>query len=533
MAVSIEANGNGSYLLFSVTSCTVTRTGDTVKVSFHWTRSSGGAIYSRWWGITRGSTNYSLSGNDAASGDYSFTFTYTAAAGKTNPFGMYCGFMQVQQGTHYTAEGSYTYTIPAKTFTVTFNANGGSCSTASKSVTYAGTYGTLPTPTRTGYTFAGWFTAASGGSSVASGTTVSITANQTLYAHWTANTYTVTFDKNGGNTPSPASKTVTYAGTYGTLATCTRTGYTFAGWFTAASGGTQVTSGTTVGITDNQTLYAHWTANEYTVTYDPCGDETAPATVTPTQEPKTYGSPYGTLPTPERIGYSFSGWYTAAEGGEQITSSSTVQTAAEHTLFAHWSSKEYSITFNAMGGTSSMDQKAISSGEAYCEGEPEGWPAAQKTGHTFDGWFTEESGGTEIDGTEIFSTAQNVTLYAHWTANTYDVTFDANGGTTPTASKSVTYGEAYGALPEPVRSGYAFLGWFTEAEGGTEITESSTVQTAADQTLFAHWDPMSILHLASGGETVTVTQIYAVEEGQVKRVLGCYSVEDGVVRQGI
>ena len=68
----------------------------------------------------------------------------------------------------------------------------------------------------------------------------------TLYAQWTANTYTVTFDANGGETPVPASKVVTYDAAYGTLATTSRTGYTFAGWFTAASGGTQVTAATVV-----------------------------------------------------------------------------------------------------------------------------------------------------------------------------------------------------------------------------------------------------------------------------------------------
>ena len=68
----------------------------------------------------------------------------------------------------------------------------------------------------------------------------------TLYAQWTANTYTVTFDANGGSTPVPTSKVVTYGAAYGTLATTSRTGYTFSGWFTAARGGTQVTAATVV-----------------------------------------------------------------------------------------------------------------------------------------------------------------------------------------------------------------------------------------------------------------------------------------------
>jgi uncharacterized repeat protein (TIGR02543 family) len=151
-----------------------------------------------------------------------------------------------------------TYTI--NQYTVTFDSRGGTTpSPTSTSVTYGSTYGTLPTVTSTGYTFAGWFTAATDGTLVTAGTTVSITADQTLYAQWTANTYTVTFDGNTGGTPSLGSKSVTYASTYGTLATVTKTGYTFAGWFTATSGGTLVTAGTTVSITADQTLYAQWT----------------------------------------------------------------------------------------------------------------------------------------------------------------------------------------------------------------------------------------------------------------------------------
>lgn len=89
-------------------------------------------------------------------------------------------------------------------------------------------------------------------------------------------TYTVTFNANGGNTPSPTSKTVTSGSTYGTLATCTRNDannyrYTFAGWYTAASGGTQVTSSTTVSLSGAQTLYAHWTS---TLLTSACGTPT-------------------------------------------------------------------------------------------------------------------------------------------------------------------------------------------------------------------------------------------------------------------
>lgn len=144
---------------------------------------------------------------------------------------------------------------------VTFNVNGGktlASGKASKTVVKGAKVGTLPTPSRTGYTFQGWYTAKSGGSKIA--TTSVVTKNVTYYAHWKAKTYTVKFNVNGGKklAASKASKKVTYASKYGALPTPTRTKYTFKGWHTAKSGGTKITSASKVKITKTTTLYAQW-----------------------------------------------------------------------------------------------------------------------------------------------------------------------------------------------------------------------------------------------------------------------------------
>ena len=157
----------------------------------------------------------------------------------------------------------------------------------------------------------------------------------TLYVHWVARTYTVTFAKNDGSGDNAGTRTVTYDAKYGTLPTLSRTGYTFTGWFTAASGGTQVTSDTIVKITEAQTLYAHWTPNKYTVTFiknDGTSNNVGTSNV-------TFGSAYGTLPTPSRTGYTFSGCYTAASGGARIIDSTKVSNASNHNLYAHWVDK--------------------------------------------------------------------------------------------------------------------------------------------------------------------------------------------------
>jgi len=149
-------------------------------------------------------------------------------------------------------------------YTVTFDAQGGSVSPASATVIGDSTYDTLPTPIRSGYIFGGWWTGANGtGAEITFETTVTITAEQTLYAKWVPGVYTVTFDAQGGSV-NPSSVSVTNDSTYGTLPTPTRTGHTFGGWWMGTNGtGTEVTSSTLVAITAAQTLYAKWTIPFY------------------------------------------------------------------------------------------------------------------------------------------------------------------------------------------------------------------------------------------------------------------------------
>ena len=158
--------------------------------------------------------------------------------------------------------GDKTTLIPymkANTYTLSFDLNGGDGTTpSSKTVTFDSEYGDMPEPTREGYTFAGWYTSASGGTKITSTSTVSIAKNHTLYAQWTANKYIITFDSNGGEETNPKTKEVTYESNYGDLPESTRIGYSFKGWFTTQTGDEEITKTTTVKITKNQTLYAQW-----------------------------------------------------------------------------------------------------------------------------------------------------------------------------------------------------------------------------------------------------------------------------------
>ena len=366
------------------------------------------------------------------------------------------------------------------TFWVTFEGNGGDVSIAGKTVRYRDSYGDLPTPTRKDYRFDGWFTAANGGNQITSNTTVDLSANQTLYAHWTyaPASYTVTFNANGG-TVSPTSKTVTNGEKYGDLPTPTRKDYRFEGWFTAANGGNQITSNTTVDLSANQTLYAHWTyaPASYTVTFDPNGGSVTPSTLT-----VEAGKAVGTLPTPTRSGYTFNGWFTERDGGTPVNENTPVN--ANVTYYAHWTQlKTYTVSYNANGGTGTpspqtkVEDVPLTLSETtptktyvlqYNANGGSVTPASKTVSCTFTSWNTYQNGGgnTYLPGGS-YTKNEAVTLYAQFT------------------------NPAAGTLATPTRSGYSFLGWFSSATGGMRITEGSIV--TGNMTLYAHWyDPYNL-----------------------------------------
>jgi uncharacterized repeat protein (TIGR02543 family) len=217
-------------------------------------------------------------------------------------------------------------------FTVTFNSNGGTGSMSAQSSATAANL-TANSFSRTGYTFDGWNTAANGsGTPYANSASYPFTSSTTLYAQWSANTLSVTYDGNNGSAPSGGSSSTTTGATMSSLATSTRAGYTLAGWFTAASGGTQVTTSAGHGRTADFTLYAQWTANTLTVTYDANGGTTPSGGSTST----VTGGTLSSLATTSRTSYTFNGWFTAASGGTQVTTSAGHGQTANFTLYAQW-----------------------------------------------------------------------------------------------------------------------------------------------------------------------------------------------------
>lgn len=214
--------------------------------------------------------------------------------------------------------------------TVTFNANGGSVSESSKTVYYGQYYGVLPTPTRTNYTFAGWYTEVEGGTQITADSIVTALVNQILYAHWTPNTFMMYYDANGGSV-SPTYKELTFGNSLGALPTPTKTNYTFAGWYDAS--GNRVYDSTVPSSATNFTVYAYWSPNPFTLYYNANG-----GSVSTSSKTLTFGNSLGSLPTPAKDYHNFLGWYDA--NGNPVYDSTIPSSATDLTIYAHWEEKD-------------------------------------------------------------------------------------------------------------------------------------------------------------------------------------------------
>ena len=482
-----KVSSNTSYT-FAVTANISLTAKFTIKTFTTTTANSTGGTAS----VNKSSVEYGGSAIWTATPSTGYNFSKWSNGSTTNPLTV----------SNITANTHITPVFVLKSYTVTWNPNGGSVSPTSTTKTHGSTLGTLPTPTRAAnaqytYTFKGWFTATTGGTQISASTTV--TGNVTYYAQWTATlrSYTATFNGNGGGTPSPSTITKTYGSELGTLPTCSRTGYTFLGWYTASSGGTKISS--TTKITGTITYYAQWSINSYTLTYNVNGGNA----VSPASKSIQYGSVYGTLPTPTKnsnaeFTYTFAGWYTAASGGTQVTANTTMG-ASNTTIYAHWTAtrRSYTIGYQTTYGSLNRTSQSVAYGSKGSCTLTMPNNTAEFT-YTFVGWYTAANGGGTKVGSSLTLETPSVTgaatYYAYVTraANSYTLTYNVNGGNAVSpASKSIQYGSVYGTLPTPTKNSnaeftYTFAGWYTAASGGTQVTANTTMG-ASNTTIYAHW----------------------------------------------
>ncbi|WP_158268786.1 InlB B-repeat-containing protein [Salinibacterium hongtaonis] len=343
---------------------------------------------------------------------------------------------------------------------------------------------TPPTTTRANYTFAGWFTAVSGGTEWTAATPV--TGPTTLYAHWALTTYTVSFDTGTGGSAVP-SQTVTHGATAAVPVDLpTRLGHTFGGWFTT-SGGASVWNASTP-VTSDTTVFALWTADTYTVSFD-----TGPGASTVSSKTVAHGSTVSLPAAPARSGYRFWGWVTTSGGTTEW--SRTAPVTGPMTLYARWVINTYTVSFDSNDGIAVASQTVAHGDSAAVPTPP------TRTGYSFAGWMTSAAGSTAWDATAAVTS--DVTVYARWTVNSYTVTFDTGAGGSFEPSQTIVYG-GRASVPSdaPIRSHHSFVGWFTAASGGSAWDDSAVV--TGNVTVYARWliDSYVVSFDAQGGSAV-------------------------------
>ncbi len=383
-------------------------------------------------------------------------------------------------------------------YTVTWDING----TETEETYLFGQTIIAPVPARTGYGFEGWDT-------VVPDTMPDM--DLAYKAQWRAETYTVSFDGNGGT--NPGSVTVTYGGMYPALAESSLAGYTFTGWYTAPAGGDKAAAGDTVEITGDITLYARWTPNEYEVSFDLNGVAgEIPEKITVKYDEK-YGSRLPAVAEP-RTGYYFSGWYTAPAGGEKISADTDVKITGNTTLFAQILPITYTVRFVANGGSGVMEDQTHTYDKILALSELK----FSNAGHTFTGWTAEAdgSGCTSFKNRERVmnltdTQGDEITLYAQWSINNYTATFNSAGGTSVDAITQ-TFGTVIEKPDDPTRYGYSFVGWMN---GNDLVTFPVTLTDNLNLT--AKWEAVeySITYVGMDGVENSNPKTYTIESGNI------------------
>ena len=356
-------------------------------------------------------------------------------------------------------------------YTITFDTDGGS-EVAPITQDYGSAITAPAAPTREGYTFTGW------------DKTIPATmpaGDMTITAQWTVNQYTITYDLDGG-TAEGNPDTYTVETDAFTLKNPTRPGYTFTGWSgTGLTGEDNLTVTIPAGSIGNRSYTAHWSLNTYSITYDLNGGTASGNPTSYTVESATI-----TLNQPTKTGYTFTGWSgTDLTGEDNLTVTIPAGSTGDRSYTAHWSLNTYSITYDLDGGTASGNPDFYTVESSTITLNP-----PTRTGYTFIGWSgTDLSGSDNLTVTIPTGSIGNRSYTAHWSLNTYSITYDLDGGTAFGNPDSYTVESAAITLNEPTKAGYVFTGWSgTDLVGEDNLTVTIPAGSSGDRRYTAHWE---------------------------------------------
>jgi uncharacterized repeat protein (TIGR02543 family) len=328
----------------------------------------------------------------------------------------------------------------------------------------------LEDASRIGYTFGGWYTSEDFNGEAVTEITMGSVGDIRLYAKWIINSYTISFDSEGGSEVDAI--TAEYGTNVSEPSEPTRAGYTFDGWYVDAAM-TVVYEFTTMGAEDI-TLYAKWIINSYGIEYVLNDGENGDNPTTYTVETETI-----VLEDASRIGYTFGGWYTSEDFNGEAVTEITMGSVGDIRLYAKWIINSYTISFDSEGG-SEVDAITAEYGTNVSEpSEP------TRAGYTFDGWYVDAAMTVVYEFTTMG--AEDITLYAKWIINSYGIEYVLNDGENGDNPTTYTVETETIVLEDASRIGYTFGGWYTSEDFNGEAVTEITMGSVGDIRLYAKW----------------------------------------------
>ena len=428
--------------------------------------------------------------------------------------------------------------------------NPGTVSPDRVTVTFDQAVSGLSVPELTGYTFVGWVLDLSdpAGSRIENGdiwdTVYTNGAEIPVYATWVPNTYKYTFDLNddiGSTKGSLIDTTIdhvdetfdsVYDGIFAVEAV--RPGYDFDGW-SLTEDGDVLTADDLVSLAQDTTVYAQWTPKEYDVQFVMKGssmpsdfETNNPGAVydaaadTWTIKVK-FDSTYGTLPVPTKADSEYHGWIADAPHWDVIHNEIILDLPAytdyqDENGITLTAVMEPWITFDPDGNT--FDD-GTTEPKKELQSDIDELPNVNKPDHTFEGWTTEDDPDTVLDLDDVKDLDEPTVLVPKFSAN---ITFVGNGGTVNGQEQQTIALSDLTALPSASRSGYTLDGWFTAADGGTQVSLAELQEAGTPATVYAHWTVRSTGGGGGGGGGGTPSYTITVTEGE-----GANATPDGKV----
>ncbi len=391
-------------------------------------------------------------------------------------------------------------------YRITYNLNGGTASGNPTTYTVEDAF-TLNNPTRTGYTFEGWSGTGLNGTHNTSVSVSKNTGNRVYTANWIAETFTITYDYNGGSIDGDNPINYSVLTPTFTLINPEKAGYTFIGWSGTGITGTQMYVTVSSGSTGDKSYKAEFTKATYKIIYKGLTGASNPG------NPATYTvDDQFILNNPTKAGYEFLGWKSTDSVNPEKTVEFKKGTTGNKEYTAQWKTTEYSITYDLAGGTLSGENPA----KYTVETSDIVLVRPTKEGYSFLGW-KQNGGQPELNARISRGSTGDKAFTAVWSARNYNISYSGIDGAIFERINTYTSDDSVN-IPNPVKNGYTFLGWT-----GTDLnTETKDVVIPAgstgDKSYKANWmliDYSITINYNGGTSSTEATRSYTCESSEI------------------